>query len=176
MCAAFAQAALVHDENRVGPLDGGEAMGDQDRGSTGDHAGESEADALFGLGVDRACGFVEDEDAGVVGQGAGEADELLLAGRQGSSAFDDGFLKLFWKRADEVAYGDLVGGTLEAVVGDPLGAEANVVGYGAREEEGVLQDDAEALAKGLQVLLADVDAVDEDLTVLDVVRNASSGR
>jgi hypothetical protein len=44
-----------------------------------------------------------------------------------------------------------------------FGAEADVVGDGAGEEEGVLQDDAEALAEVLEVLLADVDAVDEDL-------------
>ena len=48
-------------------------------------------------------------------------------------------------------------------------AEADVVGDGAGEEEGVLQDDAEALAEGFEVLLADVDAVDEDAAALDVV-------
>ena len=50
-------------------------------GAAGDHAGQGEADAELGFGVDGAGGLVEDEDAGVVGEGAGEADELLLAGR-----------------------------------------------------------------------------------------------
>ncbi len=48
-------------------------------------------------------------------------------------------------------------------------SEADVVGDGAGEEEGVLQDDAEAAAEGGEVLLADVEAVDEDLAALDVV-------
>ena len=50
-----------------------------------------------------------------------------------------------------------------------LTAEADVVGDGAGEEERVLQDDSEAAAECVEVLVADVDAVDEDLAVLDVV-------
>ena len=71
--------------------------------------------------------------------------------------------------ADEVADVDLVGGALEAFVGDPRGAEADVVGDGAGEEEWILQDDAEALAKFVQILLAHVDAVDQNAAALDVV-------
>ena len=124
---------------------------------------------MFGVGVDGAGGFVEDEDAGVVGEGAGEADELLLSGGEGGAAFAHGLGKLQRQGADEVADVDFVGGALEAFVGDPRGAEADVVGDGAGEEEGVLQDDAEALAQRVEVLLADVDAVDEDAAALDVV-------
>jgi hypothetical protein len=50
--AALAQLALVHDEDGVRALDGREAMGNQDGGASCDHAGECEAYALFGLGVD----------------------------------------------------------------------------------------------------------------------------
>ena len=60
-------------------------------------------------------------------------------------------------------------------VGDPGGAEADVFGDGAGEEEWVLQDDAEAAAEGGEVLVADVDAVDEDLAVLDVVEAHHEG-
>ncbi len=114
-------------------------------------------------------GLVEDEDAGVVGKGAGEADELLLAGGEGRAAFAHGFGEFERQGADEVADVDLVAGALEALVGDPFRAEADVVGDGAGEEEGVLQDDAEAAAKPGEVLFADVDAVDQDAAALDVV-------
>src|ERR1700692_4966369 len=56
--------------------------------------------------------------------------------------------------ADEVADVDLVGGLLHGFVGNPVRPEADVVRDGAGEEEGILQDDAEALAQGLAVLLA----------------------
>ena len=94
MGASLAKLALVHDEDGVGALDGGEPVRDEDGGAAGDHAREGEADAELGVGVDGAGGLVEDEDAGVVGERAGEADELLLAGGERSAAFADGFGEL----------------------------------------------------------------------------------
>ena len=112
--AALAQGAFVHDEDGVGGLDRAEAVGDQDAGAACDHAREGEADAVFGLGVDRAGGLVEDEDRWRVGEGAGEGDELLLAGGEGGSAFEDRLLELVGQGADEVGYVDLFGGVFEA--------------------------------------------------------------
>ncbi len=94
MGAPLAELALVHDENGVGALDGGEPVGDEDGGAAGDHAREGEADAKFGVGIDGGGGFIEDEDAGVVGEGAGEADELLLSGGEGRAAFAYRFAKI----------------------------------------------------------------------------------
>ena len=48
----------------------------------------------LGVGVDGAGGFVEDEDAGVVGEGAGEVDELLLAGGEGGAALAHGLVEV----------------------------------------------------------------------------------
>ena len=175
MGAALAELALVHDEDGVGGLNGAEAVGDEDAGAAGDHAGEGEADAVFGVGVDGAGGLVEDEDGGRVGEGAGEADELLLAGGEGGAAFADGLVEAGREGADEVGDVDFFGGVLDVFVGDPAGAEADVVGDGAGEEERVLEDDAEAAAEGGEVLFADVDAVDENLAVLDVVEAHHEG-
>ena len=119
MGSVFTKLTLVHDEDGVRRLDGGEAMGDEDGGAAGDHAGEREAHAKLGVGVDRGGGLVEDEDAGVVGEGAGEADELLLAGGEGGAAFAYGLGKLEREGADEVADVDLVAGSFEAFVRDP---------------------------------------------------------
>ena len=173
--ALLAELAFVHDEDGVGALDGGEAVGDEDAGAAGDHAGESGADAELGVGVDGAGGLVEDEDAGAVGEGAGEGDELLLAGGERGAAFEDGFGEGAGEGADEVGYVDFFGGVFYFLVGDPVGAEADVLGDGAGEEEGVLEDDAEAAAEGGEVLVADVDAVDEDLAGLDVVEAHHEG-
>ena len=91
--AHLAELALVHDEDGVGALDGGEAVGDEDAGAALDHALEGAANAQLGVGVDAGGGFVEDEDAGVVGEGAGEVDELLLAGGERVAAFLDGLVE-----------------------------------------------------------------------------------
>ncbi len=119
MGALLAELSAVHDEDGVGALDGGEAVGDEDRGAAGDHAIEGEADAEFGVGVDGRGGFVEDEDGGLVGEGAGEGDELFLAGGEGGAALGDGLGEGTGERADEVADVDLVGGVFELGVGDP---------------------------------------------------------
>src|SRR5580704_2463714 len=120
MGSVLAKLALVHDEDGVSALDCREAMGDEDGGATGDHAGECEANAELGVGVDRGGGLVEDEDAGIVSEGAGEADELLLAGGEGGAAFADGLGELEGEGADEVAYVDFVGSALQAFVRYPF--------------------------------------------------------
>ncbi len=108
-------------------------MRDEDRGAPGDHAGEGETDAEFGVGVDGGGGFVEDEDAGVVRECAGKADELFLASRECGAALAYWLGEFEREGADEVADVDFVAGSLEALVGDPGGAEADVVGDGAGE-------------------------------------------
>src|SRR5258708_22262682 len=154
MGAALAKVSFVHDEDGVRALDRREAVRDEDGGSAGDHAREREAHAKFGVGIDRGGGLVENEDSGIVGEGAGEADELLLAGGECCAALAYRFGELLRQGADEVADVDFVAGTLETLVGNPCRPEADVVGDGASEEERVLQDDAEALAEFLQILLA----------------------
>ena len=75
---------------------------------------------------------------GVVGEGAGEGDELLLAGGKGRRrARGTGLEEREGEGADELAYVDLVGCFFKALVCDAGGAEADVVGDGAGEEEGV---------------------------------------
>ena len=76
----LAKLPFVHDENRVGSLDGGQTMRNQDAGAAFDHALECAANAQLGIGVDAGGGFVEDEDVRIVGERAGEIDQLLLAG------------------------------------------------------------------------------------------------
>ena len=80
MRAHFAQLAFVHDEDPVCPLDGGEAVRNDDRSTAFDHALQRRANANFGFGIDARGRFVEDQDPRIVRQRAGEIDELLLAG------------------------------------------------------------------------------------------------
>ena len=74
---------------------------------------------MLGVGVDGAGGLVEDEDGGRVGEGAGEADELLLAGGEGGAALADGLVEAGGQGADEVGDVDFFGGAFELLVGDP---------------------------------------------------------
>src|ERR1700721_106866 len=169
MRSVFAKLAFVHDEDGVRLLNGGEAMGDKDRGGASDHAGQRKPNAKFSVGIDRRGSLIENEDAGVVRKGAGEADELFLTSGERSPALANRLGELEWKRADKVAHVDLIGSTLQALIRNPLRAEANVVRDGAGEEERILQYDTEAVAKDLQVVLAHVHAVNQDAAALNVI-------
>jgi len=70
---------LVHHQNGVGALHGGEAMGNQNACPALDHALQCAANAQLGVGIHAGCGFVQNQDAGIEGQRAGKVDELLLA-------------------------------------------------------------------------------------------------
>ena len=78
------------------------------------------ADPEFGLGIDAGGGLIEYQEAGVVRQGAGEADELLLAGGEAVAALANGLFETLGQGLDEV----------EQV--DPFGCAASVAGRRCR--------------------------------------------
>ena len=66
-------------------------MGDEDGGAAVHDLAEAGEDLLFGVGVYGGEGVVEDEDAGVAEDGAGDGGALLLAAGEGDAALaDDG--------------------------------------------------------------------------------------
>ena len=163
MGAHLAQLALVHHQNLVGLLNGGEAMGDQHTCPALDHALQCAAYAQLGVGVHARGSFVEDENAGIECQCAGKIYELLLAGRKRVAALLHRLVELAGKALDEVQNVDVARSLAQIGLGDSLVAEANVLGQRAGEEKRILQHDGEVLAQRGQIVLADVDAVDENL-------------
>lgn len=87
MGAGFDNAAIVDDGDDVSIADGGEAVGDDDGGSADHDAVEGLLDAFLGLGVEGAGGLVEEEDGGVLDNGSGDGNPLLLASRELHSPF-----------------------------------------------------------------------------------------
>ena len=86
MGALLAQASFVEDENAVGILDGAQAVGDDDRGASGEKTIQGFANHHFGFGIDAGGGFVEDQEARIMRQGAGETHQLALAdGKRGAA-------------------------------------------------------------------------------------------
>ncbi len=79
----LADPPLVEDEDLVHVLHGGEPVGDHDRGPAPQQHAQRVLDELLGLGVHRRGGLVEDQHPRVVGEGAGEREQLLLAHGEG---------------------------------------------------------------------------------------------
>src|SRR5579884_384781 len=144
-------------------------MRDDDGRPSFHHALQCQTDAHFRVRIYAGSGFVEDEDSGIVSEGAGEVDELFLSSREAVAAFIQWFGKAARERVDEFADVDLVGGLFHALVCDPTRAQADVLRNRPGKEERVLQNNAEALAQLLQIMLADVYTINQNASMLDII-------
>src|SRR5580658_5788965 len=150
-------------------------MGDDQGSAAGKEAVEGLANLQFGFGVDAGGGFVEDEEARIVGEGAREADELALADGKRGAAFVDAGVDAFGQGANKLAEADFVDGVFDGGAIDAAGAEADVRIDGAGEKKRVLQDDAELAPEVLDIELANVDAIEKNLAALHVVKAEQQG-
>ena len=168
--ALFAEAAFMEDKDAVGVLDSAETVRDDESGAAAEEAVEGIADLQFGFGVHAGGGFVEDEEARIVREGAGEIDQLALADGQRGAALVDGGADPLGKGLDEIGETNLADGVFDGLAVDAGSSEANVGFNGAGEKEGILENDAEVSAQVLDIDFADVDAVQEDLAALNIVK------
>lgn len=89
MRAAFDDLAFFDDEDAIRGADGGKPMGDDEADPALEDGFEALLDQLLGLGVDGGSRFVHDENPRVREQGAGEGNELFLAGGESVAALAD---------------------------------------------------------------------------------------
>src|ERR1700747_939489 len=87
MRAALDDAAVAQDNDLVGVLHGGGAVRNQNGGAAVHDAAQASENALFGLRIDAGEGSVEDEDARVADDGAGDGRALLLSAGERDAAF-----------------------------------------------------------------------------------------
>ena len=115
------------------------------------------------LGVEVAGGLVEDHDAGVLQQHAGDGQALLLAARQAVAALADQGVEPVGQGGDHVVDPGGPAGRLQLGVGGVGAGVAQVGAHGVVEEVGVLGDHADGARAGESLgEVADVVAVDAD--------------
>ena len=170
--ALLHELAAVEGQDPVGIAEGGEPVGDGDRGATLDEHGERLLNALLGLGVDVARRLVEHEDPRIVEQRSRDREPLLLAAGEARAVLAEERLVGKWLAAEEVVCAGGLRG-LESLPDRRLRpAVGEVFPDRAAEEKRILEDDAEPFPKLLRREVADVDAVDLDLPFLHVVKPA----
>jgi hypothetical protein len=89
MGASFDEVALVQNDDDVGPGDGAESVGDGERGAACLEPLDGGLDQTFTLGIQRAGGFVENQNLRIGDDGAGDGKPLALAARQAGAALAD---------------------------------------------------------------------------------------
>src|SRR5699024_4841175 len=77
--ALLDDVAVAHDQDGVGVPDGGQPVGDDKAGAAAHQVVHGGLDALFGAGIHRAGGLVQNQDPVVRQDGAGDGQKLLLA-------------------------------------------------------------------------------------------------
>ena len=98
--AEFDDAAFDEDGDLVGVAGGGDAVADEDGGAAEHLLPEAGEDLLFGVGVYTRQGIVQNQDAGVAEEGAGDGGALLLAAGEGDAALADDGLEAAGKVED----------------------------------------------------------------------------
>ena len=144
-------------------------MGHHEGGLALEHGRERLLDQAFGLGVDGARRFVEDDDGRIFQDDAGEGQELLLpCGESGAALLQRMFVAVLEAadkavRVDELRRRDtfLIGGIRPSV--------ADIFHDRALEDEGLLHQYADFLSQGLQRHFPDIMPVDAHTSLLHII-------
>ena len=96
MVAAFHDMPPIHYNDQVRIADGGQPVRDHEAGPSRCKAGKSPLDLHFGIGIDVAGGFVQDQHGRVRQHHAGDGEKLLLAfGNASAVRRDPGVVAVF---------------------------------------------------------------------------------
>jgi hypothetical protein len=87
--ALLHQMSVLEHDDATRLADRGEAVGDHDRGAPGEQTAQPGFDSALGVQVDVGGRLVQNQDARVGDQSAGERDQLALAGGQLRAALAD---------------------------------------------------------------------------------------
>jgi len=177
--AGLDDAAVLEHEDAGGVAHGREPVGDHEGGAVLHHLVERRLHLALGFRVQRAGGFVEDEDGRVLEDGAGDREALALAAGQRAAAFADRRRERVRRALDEVERLGALGGVAHFGLGGVGLADPQVFGDRAVEQQRLLVDDADVAPERGELDVADVDAVDLDhpgLRVEGAVEQRQRGR
>ena len=139
VCPLFHDASGLDDIDPVGATDGGQAVGDDQRGAAAHQPGQCILDQAFALGIERRGGFVEDQDGRILEHGAGDGDALPLAAREFGPAVTDVRVVTFGQLPDKLVGIGRAGRRLDRFARGAGHREGDVVEHRIIEEDGFLR-------------------------------------
>src|SRR5712692_2145902 len=151
MRTLLAQAPFVEDEDAIGVLNGAEAVRNDERGASREQAVQRFADLQLGFGIHAGGGFVENQEAWIVRQGARKINELALTDGEGGAALIDTRGGAVGEGANEIAEANFVESAFDREVVNARRAEADVGLNRSGEKKRILQDDAKLPTQILEV-------------------------
>src|SRR5690348_6687020 len=159
---------ILQYHDTVGVAHGGEAVGDDDNGAAAHQVLQSRLHQSLGLAVQGGSGFVEDEDGGILEQGASNGNALALPAGQANAALADHGFVAFGQSFDEVVGQGCLGGFHYTLLGNSGLAVGDVVAHRVVEEHGFLGHDADLRTQRRNGQVAHVLAINQQAASGDV--------
>ena len=167
--APLDDTAVFHNQDQVAVADRGETVRDHKCGSALHQLVHAALYDLFGTGIDGGGRLIENQHRRVGDRRTGDGKELALAlGEVCAVSMQHGLVAVRETADEAVGVGQFCR-RLHLFIGGIQFAEADVIGDGAGEQIGLLQDNAEGPAQVRLFDLVDVDIVIADFTALDIV-------
>ena len=133
-------------------------------------------DQKLGFGVDVRRRLVKDHDRRLMDDGTRKRKKLALSGGEVVSSLPHRLVEAVIQLVDKLVSIHVMADVHDLLIGNPLLAENNVATDRSREQEDILQHLAEFFPQGIDLDLSDVDAVDQNLTLLELVVPADQGK
>ncbi len=161
---------LIEDQDPVRPPDLGQAVGDQQRRAPFQHPLDGPLDLVLGGAVNGAGRVVQDQDARVGEQRAGDRDPLALAARQRHPALPDAGLIAVGKPGDKVVGLGGFGCRFDGRLIDLLGqAKPDILINRPGKEEDILFNGRDLRAERIELPVAHIDPIDENPSFVHIV-------
>ena len=134
-------------------------MGNDEAGAALHQAVHGGLDALLGAGIHTGRCFIQNQDAVIRQDGAGDGQQLFLALADVGGVLVQFHLVAAGQRADEVVGIGSLGGSDDFLIGGIQAAVADVLHNSALEQPGILQYHTEAFPHGAAVKVPHIAAV-----------------
>jgi hypothetical protein len=165
----FDEAGVGEDRHRVHPLDGLQAVRDDHGGAAAQQPLQRLLQPSLGDRVEAARGLVEQDDAGILEEHAGQRQQLRLAGRQVGAAGAHRGVEAVGESVEPGPESHLVQHLDQALVGDGGIEEGQVVAHGGLEQLHLLRHHPHAAAQFDQRHVARVHAAQQEAPLAGVV-------
>ena len=133
-------------------------------------------DQKLGFGVDVRRRLVKDHDRRLMDDGTRKREKLALAGGEVVSSLPHRLVEAVIQLIDKLVSIHVMADVHDLLIGNPLLAENNVAADRSRVQEDIQQHLADFFPQGIDLELSDVEAVDQNLTLLELVDQADQGK
>ena len=165
----FQDLSFGEHDDVVRVLDRGETMGHDEHGSDVSHFLQGILDQKLGLRVYIGRGLVKDHDLRLMDDGPGEGKKLPLTSGEVVSSLPHFLIQPVVQTVDKMICIDIAADLLEPLIGNTLLPKENIAPYRTGEKEDILKHLTKMFPQGSDLDLPDIHAVDEDLSLLELI-------